>query len=163
MMRRVLVEKYEWVTLREFTEAWALAQLSPGIHIVAIAGLLGRQMAGVRGVVVSVGSMMVPASIITAVLTAFFGQIAEHPVTRAALLGIGPVAAGMTIGLAITLARPVLQRGRYAILDVAVILVSFALLLSGGASTIVVIIGGGLFGALMLGKQRPTSADAPMV
>ncbi|MFN2521215.1 MAG: hypothetical protein ABR525_09235, partial [Candidatus Limnocylindria bacterium] len=75
---------------------------------------------------------------------------------------IGPVAAGMTIGLALILARPVLQRGRYAILDVAVIVAAFAVLLAGAAPTIGVIGASAAFGAVFLGRERPTSTDAPM-
>lgn len=162
MIRRVVVERMGWITLREFTESWALSQLSPGIHLVALAGLLGRQIAGLRGIAVAVTAMMLPAALITAIVTAFFGEIAQHPLTVAALAGIGPVAGGMTIGLALTMARPVLQRGRYAILDVAVIGTAFGALLSGLAQTIVVIVVAGAFGAALLGRQRPTSSDAPM-
>ncbi|MHB8631021.1 MAG: chromate transporter [Candidatus Limnocylindria bacterium] len=162
LIRRILVEQTGWITLREFTEAWALSQLSPGIHLVALAGLLGRQIAGLRGVVVSVAGMMVPAAIITAIATAFLGEIAQQPFTIAALAGIGPVAGGMTIGLALTMTRPVLQRGRFAILDVAVIAVAFGILLGGLAQTIIVIFAAGAFGALLLGRERPTSSDAPI-
>ncbi|MDQ6858618.1 MAG: chromate transporter, partial [Chloroflexota bacterium] len=162
MIRRILVERHQWITVREFTEAWALSQLSPGIHLVALAGLLGRQMAGVRGVLVSVAGMMVPAAIITAIATAFLGEIAQHPLTIAALAGIGPVAGGMTIGLALTLVRPVLQRGRYAILDVAVVVAAFAILLGGYAQSLAVILAAGACGAVFLGRERPTSSDAPM-
>jgi len=38
-----------WLSAREFGEAWALSQLSPGIHLVALAGLIGRRAAGWRG------------------------------------------------------------------------------------------------------------------
>ncbi|HEV2011800.1 MAG TPA: chromate transporter [Candidatus Limnocylindria bacterium] len=162
MIRRIVVERMRWITLRQFTEAWALSQLSPGIHLVALAGLLGRQMAGLRGVIVSVGAMMVPAAVITAVATAFLGEIAQHPLTIAALAGIGPVAGGMTIGLALTMAQPVLQRGRYAILDVAVIAAAFGILLGELAQTIVVIFAAGVFGAVFLRRERPTSIDTPM-
>lgn len=161
MIRRVLVERMGWISLREFTESWALSQLSPGIHLIALAGLLGGRIAGLRGVVVSVLSMMLPAALITAVMTAFFSAIAEHPLTQAALNGIGPVAGGMTIGLALTMAQPVLRRGRYAIVDVAVIAAAFVLLFAGVAQTIVVIAVAAIFGALFLGRERPTSSDAP--
>ena len=162
LIRRILVERTGWITLREFTEAWALSQLSPGIHLVALAGLLGRQIAGLRGVVVSVAGMMVPAAIITAIATALLGDIAQQPFTIAALAGIGPVAGGMTIGLALTMTRPVLQRGRFAIIDVAVIAAAFGILLGGLAQTIIVIFAAGAFGALLLGRERPTSSDAPL-
>jgi chromate transporter len=161
MIRRVLVERMRWITLREFTEAWALSQLSPGIHLVALAGLLGRQIAGLRGVILSVSGLMVPAAIITAIATAILGEIAQDRLTIAALAGVGPVAGAMTIGLALTMAQPVLQRGRMAILDVAVIAAAFAILLAGLAQTIVVIAVAGVFGAVLLGRERPTSSDAP--
>ena len=161
MIRRVLVDRLHWITLREFTEAWALSQLSPGIHLVALAGLLGRQIAGWRGVVVSVAGMMVPAALITALITALFGQIAEQPLAIAALAGVGPVAGGMTIGLALSMARPVLQRGRYGILDIAVVAVAFAVLLAGAAQTLLVIVIAGVFGAVFLTRERPTASDAP--
>ena len=162
MIRRILVERHGWITARDFTEAWALSQLSPGIHLVALAGLLGRRMAGLRGVLVAVAGMMVPAAIITAVATALLGQVAQHPLTIAALAGIGPVAGGMTIGLALTLVRPVLQRGRYAILDVAVMVAAFGILIAGYLQTLVVIVAAGVLGAVLLGRERPTSSDAPM-
>ena len=162
MIRRVVVERMGWVTPREFTESWALSQLSPGIHLVALAGLLGRQIAGARGIAVAVIAMMLPAALITAVVTAFFGEIAQQPLTVAALAGIGPVAGGMTIGLALTMARPVLQRGRYAVLDLAVIGAAFGALVTGAAQTIVVIVVAGAFGAVLLGRERPTSSDAPL-
>jgi chromate transporter len=162
LIRRILVERNGWVTVRDFTEAWSLSQLSPGIHLVAMAGLLGRRIAGARGVIVSVAGMMVPAAILTALATAFLGTIAQHPLTVAALAGIGPVTGGMTIGLALALARPVLQRGRFAILDVAVIAAASAVLLTGLAQTIVVILAAGAFGAAFLGRERPTSSDASL-
>jgi hypothetical protein len=68
----------------------------------------------------------------------------------------------MTIGLALTMAQPVLQRGRWAVVDVALIAVTFGILLGGLAQTIVVIFAAGLFGAAFLGRGRPTSSDAPM-
>ncbi len=35
LLRRFLVEREARISEREFTEAWALCQLSPGIHLVA--------------------------------------------------------------------------------------------------------------------------------
>ena len=161
MIRRVLVDRLRWITLREFTEAWALSQLSPGIHLVALAGLLGQKISGVRGVVVSVAGLMVPAAIITAVLTAGFGQIAQHPLTIAALAGIAPVSGGMAIGLALITARSVMQRGRLVIVDVAVVMAAFTVLLASSQLTLAVILVAGVFGAIFLGRKRPTSSDGP--
>jgi chromate transporter len=159
LLRRFLVERQRLISEREFTEAWALCQLSPGIHLVALAGLLGQRIAGWRGVVVAVSGMMVPAAIITVAMTAAFGLIADNARVNAALAGMAPATGGMTLGLAILLVRDARRRGRRAIIDVAVVVVAAAVLLFTTASSIVVIVGAAVLGALFLGRGRPTSPE----
>src|SRR5256712_9085777 len=93
------------MSAREFGDAWALWQLSPVIHLVALAGLIGRRAGGWRGVVAAVAGMMIPAAAITVALTAGYGLIAGSPIARAALAGIAPVTGGMTIATAALLVR----------------------------------------------------------
>ena len=160
LIRRHIVERHAWVTRREFTEDWALSQLSPGIHLVALAGLLGQRIAGWRGVFVSVAAMMVPAGIVTALMTAAYDAVSDHPLAHAVLAGMGPATGGMTIALAAILARDASRRGRAALLDGAVVLIAFALLTFTGASSILVIVASAAVGAIVLGRQRPTSERA---
>lgn len=160
LIRRHIVERHSWVTRRQFTEDWALSQLSPGIHLVALAGMLGHRIAGWRGVFVSVVAMMVPAGIVTTLMTAAYSAVADHPLARAALSGMGPATGGMTIALAAMLARDAGRRGRAAILDGAVVLIAFALLTFTGASSVIVILVAAVVGAMVLGRQRPTSERA---
>jgi chromate transporter len=162
MLRRVVVDRSHWLSMREFTESWALSQLSPGMHLLAFAGLLGQRIAGLRGVLVSVGALMIPAALITTALTAFFGQIADQPLAVASLLGVTPVAGGMTIGMAFVTAKPMLQHGKMLIADIALVAVASAILLVDPALTVAVIVAAGAFGAVFLGKERPTSSDAPV-
>jgi chromate transport protein ChrA len=68
----------------------------------------------------------------------------------------------MAIGLALTTAGAVMQRGRLVIVDVAVIGCAFIFLAASSQLTIAVILAAGLFGALFLGRKRPTSSDAPV-
>lgn len=162
LMRSRLVERTGWVTRREFMEAYSLAQLSPGIHLIALAALLGQRLAGIRGLVVSVGGMMVPAAIITVALSAALVAIADHPLTRAALAGVAPVTAGMTIGLAIVSARSAVRRGARGALDLLVVVAAFAALVVVPASPITVIAACGAAGALLAGRERRTSERAPV-
>jgi len=159
LLRRFLVEKKQLISEREFNEAWALCQLSPGIHLVALAGLLGQRIAGSRGVIVAVSGMMVPAAIITAAMTAAYGVIADHPLANAALAGMAPATGGMTIGLAIVLVRGAKRHGLRAIVDIALVSVAFAILLFTTASSVMVIVGAAALGALFLGRERPTSPE----
>lgn len=159
LLRRFLVEREARISERAFNEAWALCQLSPGIHLVALAGLLGQRIAGWRGVLVAVSGMMVPAAIITAAMTAAYGVIADQPLAHSALAGMAPATGGMTLGLAIVLVRSARRHGLRTIVDIAVVVVAFAVLLLTTMSSLAVIGGGAAFGALFLGRQRPTSGE----
>jgi chromate transporter len=159
LLRRFLVERGRLISERDFTEAWVLCQLSPGIHLVALAGLLGQRIAGWRGVLVAVSGMMVPAAIITAAMTAAYGAIADQPLARAALAGMAPATGGMTLGLAFVLVRGARRHGLRAVVDIALVAVAFAVLMVTTISSVMVIICVATFGALFLGRERPTSPE----
>lgn len=160
LIRRHILERNRWVTAREFNEDWALSQISPGIHLVALAGLLGRRIAGWRGVTVAVVSMMVPAAIVTTLMTAAYASFADHPIAQAALAGMAPATGGMTIALAAVLIRETRRHGRRVILDFAVVAAAFAILAFTRTSSLAVIALAAALGALMLGRERPTSDHA---
>jgi chromate transporter len=162
MIERLVVERHRWLSAREYGEAWALSQLSPGIHIVALAGLLGRHVAGWRGVIVAVGAMMIPASAITVALTAGYGLIAESPIVRAALAGVAPVTGGMTIAVAVILVRSTARHGRSRFVDVAAAVASLGVALAFGSPTLALIAAGAVVGAVALGHEPPTSREAAM-
>jgi len=149
------------MSAREFGEAWALSQLSPGIHLVALAGLIGRRIAGWRGVVAAVAGMMIPAALITVALTAAYGVIAASPLARAALAGVAPVTGGMTIATAGLLIRASGRHGRaHLATDVGVSIAAVVATLVLGMPTLAVIGAGAAVGALALGRERPTSRES---
>mgnify|MGYP003348658925 CR=1 FL=1 len=45
MIRSLMVERTRWIPPETFRECWSIGQASPGIHLVALAGLLGAQAA----------------------------------------------------------------------------------------------------------------------
>lgn len=155
LMRLHLVERFRWVTAREFLEDWALSRVSPGIHLVANAGLLGRRLDGLRGVAVATTSLVIPASVIAALITAGYALVRDQPLVRGALAGIGPVTLGLTIGMNLTLVRAVVRRGRHAGIDwLAFALAALAGLVFPTAS-VTLIIAGFVGGALFLGHEPP--------
>jgi len=163
LIRRLAVERERWLSAREFAESWALSQLSLGIHLVALAGLLGQRVAGWRGVAAAVGGMLVPAAAITVALTAGYEAIASSPLARAALAGIAPVTAGMTLATAVLLIRSTARHGRaLAIVDVLVSIAALAASALLAVSAVVAIAAGAAVGAVALGRERPTSRDIQM-
>ncbi|HET8569475.1 MAG TPA: chromate transporter [Candidatus Limnocylindria bacterium] len=154
LIRRILVERRGWISRREYAELIAFSQLSLGIHLVALAALIGNHLAGLRGVAVSVAGMMLPAAAITVALTMAFASVADHAVVRAALAGVTPVTAGMTAGLGLVSARGAMRRGGRGIVDLGVTAVALALLLAAPVSPVAVIVGAGAIGAAALGREK---------
>jgi chromate transporter len=161
LIRRLAVERERWMSAREFGEAWALSQLSPGIHLVALAGLIGRRVAGWRGVLAAVAGMMIPAAAITVALTAAYEVIAASSLARAALAGVAPVTGGMTIATAALLVRTSARHGRaHLAIDIAVSLASLVAAVFLGVPTLAAIGAGAAVGALALGREPPTSRES---
>ena len=160
LMRRELVDRRGWLSARDFLEDWALCKLSPGINLIALTALVGTRLAGTRGLVVSVVAMLLPAGVITAAMTAGYGEARDHPLVAAAFAGAGPVSAGMAGGLAIAFARPAVRRGGRAPADWTYQALVVAAGLFTGVHTLAVIGVGLAFGGLfMRGETTRASGD----
>lgn len=160
MIRRELVDRRGWLSPRDFLEDWAVSKLSPGINLIALTALLGSRLAGARGLVVSVLAMLLPAGVITVLMTAGYDFVRDEPLVVAALAGVGPVSAGLAGGVAYTFSRQAVRRGRRAAVDWAYLGIAFALGLFTEVSTLVLIGLGLAVGALFLrGESSRASGD----
>lgn len=111
--QRVLVEQRRWLTMEEFTELLAFAQLLPGPNIINLAIIVGHRYFGWRGsVVASVGLVMVP-SMLVLMVGAIYSKIAYLPVVQKALAGMAAVAAGLVLATALKLAWAQRRRWRW--------------------------------------------------
>jgi chromate transporter len=161
LMRRELIERRRWITNREFLEDWAISRLSLGIQLIALAGLIGRRIAGRRGIVVSLVALLVPAATITLLITVGYALIRDQPLVRAALSGAAPVTAGMTAGIAYTFVRQAVRRGRRGAIDYAYAGAACATGLFTGIPSVVVIGVGIVAGATVLGGETSRTAGEP--
>jgi len=139
-----------------------LARLIPGINLLAVAVMVGYRFSGVTGAVASVMGLMLPASVITLILTAGFVQVTTHPIGNAVLKGVVPVTAALTFAMAVeTATQSVPWRERRMVVLMG-IYAAFAFTASAilHLSVAIPIIGGAVYGALLLrpsgrSVQRP--------
>lgn len=152
LIRRTSVEVFGWTTDEQFNRDWALCQLTPGINLIAMTILLGKQIAGWRGVLICLAGLLLPSAFLTALITASFLVIRDLPAVKGALRGILPATVGLGLVTACQMAHPPLRsswrRGAWqAVFAVLVLAGSAALLWSGKASVTAVLVGAGLIGA----------------
>jgi chromate transporter len=152
LMRRTLVARRRWMTDYEFLEDWTLSRISPGVTLIALTALLGRRLGGRPGVAYAIGGMLVPAAIITVILTGALVATDDVPAVVAALSGMAPVTVGMMLGLTVVLARSALRPPPARFADLTVVIGAVIIGFVAPASPVIVILAGGVIGTLFLGQ-----------
>ena len=102
LVENEVVERYNWLTVNEFSEILALGNALPGPIITKMAGYIGYEQAGILGSIVAVFATVAPSLILMILLLSLLMKFKDSPKVKkmtnlikptiAALLGI------MTIG-----------------------------------------------------------------
>ncbi|MEZ4728879.1 MAG: chromate transporter [Caldilineaceae bacterium] len=100
LIRRAAVERHRWLTAEEFTRDWALCQAAPGINLLCMTILVGRQVAGLAGALVALVGLLLPSVTLTILMIALYADLRTLPVVQAALHGVVPATVGL--GLLLT-------------------------------------------------------------
>ena len=152
LIYQAFVERRKWISTEEFTRAWAICPLTPGINLLALAVLIGWRLAGPVGVAVSLLGLLLPSATITVGMTALYSLIRELPLVQAALRGVIPATAGLGLLMAWRMAQPLFATSRKE--GRSSLLVSAGLLLTSGVlatffnpPVILVLLGAGVVAA----------------
>ncbi|MGE0415204.1 MAG: chromate transporter [Acetobacteraceae bacterium] len=98
-MQRQVVEVHQWMDAREFAALFALAQAAPGPNMMVVS-LIGYQVAGVAGAVVTTLAVSAPSSILTWLVSGAWYRFRDAPWRRAVQAGLMPVTAGLIMASA---------------------------------------------------------------
>lgn len=96
--QRELVEKKRWLTIEEFAEEWAVAQILPGPNVVNLAVMIGGRNFGWRGALAALAGMLSIPLVVLLLIALAYAQFATNPGVTGALRGMSAVAAGLIAG-----------------------------------------------------------------
>ena len=99
--QRELVDRRRWMTREEFVDAYSVAQLLPGPNVVNLSLMLGDRFFGWRGALAAISGMLLAPLLIVLALAASYNQLATFPAVAGALRGMGAVAAGLILAMAL--------------------------------------------------------------
>ena len=123
-MHRFAVDVRHWMTDRQFSDAFALAQLTPGPNVIIVT-LIGYHVAGLLGALVTTLSMCGP----TCVLAFFAGRTFDRfrgAAWQVALSGgLIPLTLGLTAASAIVVASAADYSWRAGVITVAAMLITY--------------------------------------
>lgn len=130
LMQQECEKRTGWLSVEDFTYTYALSRMYPGIHMLAQAVLIGFLLRGYAGAVACSLGMLLPSSLVTILFTIFFVRLTTNPIGAAALDGVLPATAGLTVAVAYRLTQDEIAGQRWAsrAASLAIIAGSFALL-----------------------------------
>lgn len=112
--QRELVERRHWLTQEQFVETLSIGQVLPGPNIVNMALMIGDRFFGWRGAFAALAGLLALPLMIVMTLAVLYARFAAEPLVAGALHGMGAVAAGLIVAMALklvpTLARNPLGR-----------------------------------------------------
>lgn len=103
-IQRQVVQVEHWMTPQEFSTLFALAQASPGPNSM-IVPLIGWNVAGLGGLLVSSLAIYVPSIVITAGMLRIWDRYQARPWRRLVQNGLLPVTTGLVAASALLITR----------------------------------------------------------
>lgn len=161
LIYQAVVERRRWMRPEEYTEAWALSQLPPGINLIAFQAIIGFRMGGALGVLLSLIGLLLPSIGVTILFTAFYAAISRSHLTGLALRGVIAAVAGMGVVMALRIGRPPLsasaKEGRLSMsISVGVLIAAIVAYVVLRAPAVVVFVGAGAAMVVLSGVRRRT-------
>jgi chromate transporter len=98
-MQRQVVDVHHWMTAQEFAALFALAQAAPGPNMMVVS-LVGWRVAGFWGAMVTTGSVALPSSVLTLLVTGVWYRFKDANWRKALQAGLQPVTAGLIMASA---------------------------------------------------------------
>ena len=103
---RVIVEERRWLAPGDFAAVLSLCQFLPGPNIGNVSVVLGRRWFGLPGALAAFAGMMALPFFWVLGLAYLYADFATVPAVRAVVTGVGVAGAGLFIGTAFKLGKP---------------------------------------------------------
>jgi len=103
-MERQAVETHRWVTHREFADAWALSQVTPGPGMLMVL-VIGFRAGGLGGALVAGLAMFGPTATLAALVAERWGRLGGRPTVAVLRRTLSPIAVGLLAAGCYTLVR----------------------------------------------------------
>lgn len=114
-MQRLVVEVEGWMSAREFTQLFAIAQAAPGPNVL-VAALVGWKVAGFPGGFVALAAFCAPAAVLAWWVGGFWDRFRDAPWRKVTQRAFVPVTVGMILAGGYVLATPTALEWRGALI-----------------------------------------------
>ncbi len=103
-MQAVIVDGFHWLTTKEFAEAIAMGQITPG-PVIITATYIGYRVANYLGAFTATLAIFFPPGIVMIILSGFLRKIKDSTIITAIFKGMRPAIIGMIFSAAYTVGK----------------------------------------------------------
>jgi chromate transporter len=145
VIQEEIVFKHAWLTVEQFTDILAIAEMTPGPVAINTATYVGYKIAGISGSIIATLGVVLPSFILISTLAKVVLKNKKSPSFKGAFWGLRPVVVGIIIGAAILLARDTVTD----LYNLMLTLLALGLIYYTKLHPILIILGFGLLGTIM--------------
>jgi len=160
LVERELVNKRQWLTAADVTEALTYTKLLPGSTVVQVVSYLGYQLGGWSGSAVATSAFVFPSVLLMLVLAAAYVSVTTVPAMRPAINGLTAAVVGILLATTYRL-------GKANIPDRLTLGMALASIVAGtvlGISAALIVVAAGLLGICLYALplcQQAAQGDTP--
>lgn len=110
-IQKLAVERYDWLSLSQFTDLVTIAEMTPGPIAINAATFVGTQIAGVPGAIVATLGFIIPSCIIVSVLSYLYYRFRKLSVLQGILASLRPVIVALIASAGLTILLQVIFGG----------------------------------------------------
>ena len=158
LMRRRFVEELGWIDEQEMLNLTAIAQSSPGAIAVNASILIGYQVAGVPGALLTVLGTVLPPLVIISVISFFYQAFRDSAVAGMAMAGMLCGVAAVVLDVVVSMIQSILRDRRP--LHILILLGVFAALRFFSVNIMAIILACALIGAADTWRQSRRVREA---
>jgi chromate transporter len=103
-MHRLVVDVKHWLTDAQFTHLFAIAQVTPGPNVIIVT-LIGFQVAGIAGALVTTLGMVGPTCVFAYGVGKIWDRFRDAPWRKAIQSGLVPISIGLVAASGLIIAR----------------------------------------------------------
>ncbi|MGE3537805.1 MAG: chromate transporter [Candidatus Tectimicrobiota bacterium] len=157
LVERELVNKRQWLTAADVTEALTYTKLLPGSTVVQVVSYLGYTLGGWAGSAVATAAFVFPSALMMLMLAAAYVSVSAVPAMRPAINGLTAAVVGILLATTYRL-------GKANIPDRLTLGIALASIMAGavlGVSAAVIVVAAGLLGVGLYALPLPLPLRQP--
>jgi chromate transporter len=112
LIQENFIYKYKWINSEEYAHIIAISQVAPGINILSYTILIGRRLAGWKGISVSLLGLILPSAAVTIGISAAYANIGKYPRVHSAFNTGFAAIFGISLATNWRNAKPILEKNR---------------------------------------------------